>query len=1006
MLQNAKGQLLLILLLVAGSVWAIKSREINLGLDLSGGTELIYTIEFDKEMASDEQKRQQLLETTVSIIRDRIDPDGVLDAQVLTRGVDGIYIALPGLNEQEAEEVERKITRLGTLRMQVCAYDNHPKTGVKQFDLQQEKTRLENWIKKDDNKQRLLKDPLAIDAYHALSEEQGGRMSANLEWVPHKIEGKIKGGGEVSTDRDFSYSTIDSALARNVVTLFERNELSEPVSEEKPFLLEYLPIDNGQQGFTGEDLKADRVMPSTDPQTGGPTVVYELIEEKKDDYYKISGDYIGHNSAIILDGFIKSAPHYVSAIPGNGMIQGFTRPEAQALSDILKRGSLKVKPQRQSKVTIGPTLGRASIERGMYSIIIGSGLVLLFILFYYRRAGVVATVGILLNVGFVFGAVAFIGATLTLPGLGGLVLTIGMAVDANILIYERIREERRQGKNLEMAIRHGFERAMVTILDANVTTFIAGLVLYNFGVGPIRGFAVTLMIGIATSLFTAFFISRLIFHYMLEAKMQKLNMQQWFGGLRANFLKFTTPAFVISGVLIVAGIIEFFTVEPHIKYSLDFMGGADVRVVLKEPMKSSDIKDLLTEVPDFKKYNLQPLVNSVADSGERKAGGESTRHSIKLKVSDKYRAEVLEPGMKQAKEAGQVYEPPYVAALQKALAGKLVPQAFTDTAVYPAAETDRVALANVLVHYSKPVSLETVRKAMLDSARLGSSELVVSAWDGDSISSGGKIEDATEGQNLLLEFDVPKGYSEDQVMILVGEVLRKGELELSNPIPDVAEIGGRMVGELQVSAWEAMILALFFIVMYIRVRFQEFKYGFAAVCALIHDVLIALGAVVLANSFLGVNAELSLSMIAAFLTIIGYSINDTIVIFDRIRENLLDQARSGDTKKSFADTVNLSINQTLARTILTSCTTLFVVGALFAVNFGSGSDLEGFSFAMIIGVLTGTYSTIFIASPMVMYLRSKEKPDAGLSDDGGLGELMPADESSGGEEQPAVAATT
>jgi SecD/SecF fusion protein len=202
-----------------------------------------------------------------------------------------------------------------------------------------------------------------------------------------------------------------------------------------------------------------------------------------------------------------------------------------------------------------------------------------------------------------------------------------------------------------------------------------------------------------------------------------------------------------------------------------------------------------------------------------------------------------------------------------------------------------------------------------------------------------------------------------------------------------------MVGELKSAAVGAMFVALFCIVMYIRVRFREYKYGLGAVAALAHDVLVALGLVVLFNRFGLVSCELSLSMIAAFLTIIGYSINDTIVIFDRVRENLGKQAKAGDTHTSFADTINLSINQTLGRTILTSFTTMFVVAALFVVNYGAGSELEGFAFAMMIGVVTGTYSTIFIASPVVMWLKGREKDDGGLSEDGGLGELAPIDDS-------------
>jgi len=450
--------------------------------------------------------------------------------------------------------------------------------------------------------------------------------------------------------------------------------------------------------------------------------------------------------------------------------------------------------------------------------------------------------------------------------------------------------------------------------------------------------------------------------------------------LRMNFLKFSKVAMALSAFVIIGGLIVFFRVPDHDKLSLDFTGGADVRVVTKTPMTPGDLKQQIGDI------GFDPQVNTV---GAITDGNKARKFSIKLKI-DKQQADAYTEAQRKAEEAGTIYEPPYVKDLQTALNDSLVPRAFTDEGIV---EDERVNYARVTIHNTEPVKTDLVAAILAKALDVQPDKVVV------ELMKDGKVDpDAIEGLDMRLQFDVPKAIdSNPKLIALVGQLLapaspKTGEvaapsLNLSNPIPDATQIGTRMVGELKTSAVEAMLLSLFFIVMYIRVRFQQYKYGVAAVCALVHDVLVALGLVVGANALGIVQSELSLSMIAAFLTIIGYSINDTIVIFDRVRENLSEQAKFGDTTKSFADTINISINQTLARTILTSCTTLFVVGSLFFFNKGAGSELEGFAFAMIIGILTGTYSTIFVASPVLMWLQSRESEDAGLSADGGLAEL-------------------
>ncbi len=990
MLENAKRQLVIVLLVLLGAIISYKVNGISLGLDLEGGTQLIYEVD-PGEIEGPIVNPDLVMPEVVAIISARIDPSGTLDAVVTRRGQWGILIELPGLSEDQATAIENKITKLGSLEMRVVATADYSERTSDQdssnveFDLEEEKKRLQAWVDADGNKDKLLKAPLYIRTYWSLPEDAGGPQSSQqeLRWYPHLVEAL-----EVGTERSrfsHAFSVSRGELAGYTVALFPPNEYQAGPQKEGQTLLEYLPINMHEANFSGEDLDANGVRPGVD-ENGRPAVFYAIKPGRVGEYADLSEKYIQKHSAIILDKFIKSAPVYQSRIPGRGQITGFTTSEAQVLAEVLKRGSLKVQPEMQSKSVIGATLGQRSIELGQISLAVGAAMVLLFILFYYRTPGLVAFLAILLNIALVFGALSFIHATLTLPGLAGLVLTIGMAVDANILIYERIREEVKRGKALLQAVRLGFERAMSTILDANITTFLAGLVLYNVGVGPIRGFAVTLMVGILTSLFTAFFFSRLLFHYLIESKkMQAFNIRDWFGSLGFSFMRHGKVAFTFSIILIALGLINFARVPDAQKFGMDFTGGAELTAVTVELHSVQEIRKLLEQNQEFHADFPEPVINT---KGEVK-DGKAKRFGIKLKVDAELKKK-LDEGREQAKQEGTIYHPPFQDEVSEALAQVLVSQAFDNEAIIDGGNP-RVDNASIDVHYNQEVSVDRVSVLLKANKARGDDAQV-------SVLINGQPSPATAGsttKNLRLEFDIGKGSNKEdlveQTRMFLAELtdVNDQKTTLSNPIPDVSEIGGRMVGELRTAAIWALGLALFLIVMFIRIRFHEYKYGIAAVAALVHDVLIALGILVFVNYMGWVSAELNLSMIAAFLTIIGYSINDTIVIFDRVRENLSDQERLGDKSQSFAETLNKSINQTLARTILTSCTTLLVVLALFVVNYGSGSDLEGFAFAMMIGILTGTYSTIFIASPVVLWLRNREKPDSAAGVTVKVGEPKP-----------------
>lgn len=534
---------------------------------------------------------------------------------------------------------------------------------------------------------------------------------------------------------------------------------------------------------------------------------------------KLTGDHIGERLAIVLDGRVYSAPNIKGRIDGGrAEITGsFSAEEASRLANVIASGNLPVKIVIDSEFGTDPILGAASIKSGTQAAIWGLIAVLVFMLVYYRFAGFVAVLALLANILLVFGTLALSGATITLPGIAGVVLTIGMAVDANVLIFERIREEIRNGKSIGNAVKAGYKRAFLTIFDANLTTLITALILYRVGTGPIRGFAVTLSIGIVSSMFTALFMTRAIFDLCIfKGFLKNLNMFCLIKDSTFDFLKYRIAAFVISGSLIVIGLVGA-GVRGNDIFSIDFAGGTEATFRVK-----GDVKPKPTDV-------TQAMAS---------IGYDDCRVTYK----------------------------------------------------YAGATSDRM--------------MEIV--TTLSSSKLNFS----------------KMEDTLNATFEGAQFKHEQTTS-------IGSVIGK---------------------EFRFKAIWAGILAVVAIIIYVSFRF-EFAYGVASVVALLHDVVIAAGV------FLLFGRQLSLPVVAALLTIMGYSLNDTIVVFDRIREDLglLKQ-------KSYKDIINLSINQTLSRTLLTSFTTLIVV--IILVLFGGGA-VNDFALVMLIGVIVGTYSSIFVASAII-----------------------------------------
>ena len=579
-------------------------------------------------------------------------------------------------------------------------------------------------------------------------------------------------------------------------------------------------------------------------ESASPAVSMQMNAQGAKVWRKLTSQNIDKQIAIVLDGKVYSAPVVRGEIPnGSSSISGnFTLEEAKDLANVLKAGALPAPTTIVEDVVIGPTLGKVAQGQGITSIVLGLGIVIVFMIAYYSGGGLVANVALFFNIFFILGILAQLNASLTLPGIAGIVLTIGMSIDANVLIFERIREELRNGAALKSAISNGYKKAYFSIVDANATTFLTGAILYSLGQGPVKGFAITLMIGIVCSFFSAVFITRVIVELLTKKGDQsKISFATPFSKniLTKNgfeFIRNRRKAYVFSGAFIAVGLIAL--VVSGLTLGVDFKGGRSYVVSFYEPESTSEIKIQLT------KYFEN-------EGTEVKTFGSEDR----LKITTSY-----------------------------------------------------------------------------------------------------LIDDDSEEANLRVKENLITGLQEITGKKHFEDATRLSEGQFS--IVSSSKVGATIASDIKKSSYQAGILAIIVIFLYILIRFRKVQFSIGAIMALIHDSLFVISAFAICN-LIGISFEIDQVFIAALLTIIGYSINDTVVVFDRIRENLALKGTSRDTVEVF----NESLNNTVSRTMITSVTTLIVILVLFA--FG-GAVLKGFSFALLIGVMIGTYSSLFIATPMVI----------------------------------------
>ncbi|MBU4345891.1 MAG: protein translocase subunit SecD [Candidatus Omnitrophica bacterium] len=610
----------------------------------------------------------------------------------------------------------------------------------------------------------------------------------------------------LTTDKE----KLSQALAGNVP---EGYELKYSQEDKEPLLLEKQAV------LTGDALK-DASVRFNQSEFNEPLVGIEFNPEGAKQFAEITVNNIGRRLAILLDGKVQSAPRIKEAIPsGQAVIQGrFTIEQAQDLAIVLRAGALPAPMYIEEERTVGPSLGRDSISKGVKATIVGSILVFIFMISYYLLAGLVSVVALLFNLIMILGGLGMlpilfpgISATLTLPGIAGIILSLGMAVDANVLINERIREELATGRSLRTAITNGYSKAFRAIFDSNFTTLIAAFLLFQFGTGPIRGFAVTLTIGLLASMFTAIVVTRTILEALLNLGVLKsLPMLRLIGQTKIDFIAKRKIFYALSLIVIAVGLTAFF-MKGRDAYGIDFAGG------------------------QLQEYSFKDAVSI-----------EDTRAVLR--------------GMGEG-----------------------------DASIQQFKENPRVVL---------------IRTAMDKS---------------DTITN--KLKERFPGQEI--------------------EILR---------IEKVGPVAGK---HLKTKALKAIVWSLAGILLYVGLRFKHLSFALAGVIALFHDVLVTLG-------FLAITGrQIDILSITAFLTIAGYSINDTIVIYDRVREN----TRLLQHKMKLRELINLSVNQTLSRTFLTSVVTLLVV---VSILFYGGQVLSNFAFALFVGFICGTYSTIYIVSPLVL----------------------------------------
>ncbi|GGK43837.1 MULTISPECIES: protein translocase subunit SecDF [Flavobacteriaceae] len=794
--------------------------------------------------------------TAFEVLRSRIDKFGVTQPNIQRIGNSGrILIELPG-----AKDIDRvKKLLQSTAELQFWEVYSNQETANFFF---QANSVVENLLKVDTEiDTTTAKDDLE-DLLGEVSDSLAAKPVNNLFSVlsPSIPQSENQVSSVIGTAKVLDTAKVNSYLAMREVRALLPNEMkyAKFLWDAKPFssatatgesvdLIYLYGIKSNREDVA--PIEGDVIDDASQEygQTGKPEVSMTMNAGGSRLWGKMTTENVGQFVAVVLDDYVYTAPSVNTPITtGRTSISGgsMTVEEAQDIANVLKAGKLPAAAHIIQSEVVGPSLGQKAIDSSMSSFGLALLLVLLWMIFYYGKAGAFADVALAVNILFIFGILTAFGAVLTLPGIAGIILTIGMSVDANVIIFERIKEELNKGKGLKASISHGFsfKGALSAIIDANITTMLTGVILYVFGTGPVKGFAYTLMVGIVTSLFTAIFITRLLIDwYAAKGKSFTFNTsitKNWFKRIDIEFLRKRKIAYVISGIVIIGGLTSLLT--NGLNYGVDFIGGRSYVVKFDKPTNATDVaetlKDAFGSAPEVKTY------------------GEVSQ----LKITTKYKIDI----------------------------------------------------------------------------------------------EGSEIDDEVQGLLFTgLKSYLPEGLTLEKFKPGYEGIGKVGIMSSMKVEPTIAD-------DIKTAAGWAILGSLLITFLYILFRFRKWQYSLGAVAAVFHDVLIVLAIFSVFHNLLPFDMEIGQSFIAAILTVVGYSLNDTVVIFDRIRE-----FAGIHTSWKFSEVVDKALSSTLGRTINTSLTTLVVLLAIFL--FG-GDSIKGFMFALIVGVMVGTYSSLFIASP-IMY---------------------------------------
>ncbi len=808
------------------------------------------------------------IDNAFNIIRTRIDRFGVAQPNIQQLQTKGrILVELPGVKDQNRV---RNLLQ-GTARLEF--WETYENQEVYPYLLQaNEKLSEMQSLEADTSKEASPQDSIAeteagIDTTREesslLSEMEAGTTEDTTTAAPDNVEqfrkeyplfavlnpstdqsGQLFPGPAIGIAHFKDTSKVNKYLnLEQIRNIFPRDMMfrwtAKPVDDAgNYFRLIALKVTtrDGQPPLDGDVITDARQ--DFDQFGSNPEVSMTMNSEGAKTWQRMTKENISKSIAIVLDGYVRSYPTVQNEISGGrSSITGLgSIEEAKDLANILKSGKMPAPARIIQEEIVGPSLGQEAINSGLYSFLIVFVIVLLYMLFFYsRNAGLAANIALIANMFFIIGILASLGATLTLPGIAGIVLTIGMSVDANVLIYERVQEELKAGKGLKLAISDGYKNAYSAIIDGQVTTLLTGIVLYLFGSGPIKGFATTLIIGILTSLFSAIFLTRLIFEWQLKKNRTILftssYTENWLRNSSIKFLEKRRIAYLISGALILISIGSLAT--RGLNYGIDFRGGRTYVVRLEQDVQVADVQTALTEV-----FGEPPEVKTFGEQNQ-------------IKVTTDYKIE--------------------------------------DDSENVDNEVEQLLMKGL--------------------------------QNGNFLDKNVPLEEFTEDYQL----------SSQKVGPTISDDIRKNSVI-------------------------AISFALIIIFVYILIRFSNWQYGLGAVVALAHDSLIVLGIFSLLYNILPFSLEIDQAFIAAILTVLGYSINDTVVVFDRIREYM-----KLHPKRNREQNTDEAVNSTLRRTFSTSLSTFVVLLAIFL--FG-GATIRGFTFGLLIGVIVGTYSSLFVATPI------------------------------------------